>query len=202
MSKETMKIWDALYKTDENYIKEVNFGRKFKAIDPYYQIRKITEVFGPVGFGWWYETELLSGFKDDDPLVVVKVKFYYRHPENTEQISAPIEVITSAKRIGRENKIDIDAYKKATTDGLTKAFSIVGCDAGVFLGEYDNNKYVSRENSQGLQSTQSTELASKAQLNFLEKLSNNWRELAKSKNMIPGKLTKQQASILIEEIKD
>jgi hypothetical protein len=198
MSKETMKIWDALYETDENYIKEVNFGRKFNAIDPYYQIKKITEVFGPAGFGWWYETELLSGFNEEDPLVVVKVKFYYRLPENREQISAPIEVITSAKRMGKENKIDIDAYKKATTDALTKAFSIVGCDAGVFMGEYDNNKYVQRE---GSKAQDSGEPASEAQVKYLDKLSKNWKELAKSKDMIPGKLTKIQASALIEILK-
>lgn len=34
-----------------------------------------------------------------------------------------------------------DAPKMAVTDGLTKALSHVGCNADVFLGEMDGNKY-------------------------------------------------------------
>ena len=34
-----------------------------------------------------------------------------------------------------------DAPKMAVTDGLTKALSHIGCDADVFLGKMDGNKY-------------------------------------------------------------
>jgi hypothetical protein len=37
---------------------------------------------------------------------------------------------------------DTDAYKKASTDGLTKALSHLGFNADVFLGQFDDNKYV------------------------------------------------------------
>jgi hypothetical protein len=34
-----------------------------------------------------------------------------------------------------------DAPKMAITDGLTKALSHIGCDADIFLGKMDGNKY-------------------------------------------------------------
>jgi hypothetical protein len=40
--------------------------------------------------------------------------------------------------------IDEDAPKKATTDALTKLLSHLGFSADVFLGLYDDNKYVAR----------------------------------------------------------
>ena len=41
-----------------------------------------------------------------------------------------------------------DAPKMAVTDGLTKALSHIGCDADVFLGKMDGNKYDSNSASQ------------------------------------------------------
>ena len=38
--------------------------------------------------------------------------------------------------------IDDDALKKAITDGLTKCLSYTGMNADVFLGRFDDNKYV------------------------------------------------------------
>ena len=38
--------------------------------------------------------------------------------------------------------LDDEAPKKAMTDALTKAFSHLGVSADVFLGMFDNSKYV------------------------------------------------------------
>ena len=43
--------------------------------------------------------------------------------------------------------LDDEACKKASTDALTKAFSYLGLNADVFLGMFDNNKYVSEMKS-------------------------------------------------------
>ena len=39
-------------------------------------------------------------------------------------------------------KPDTDCMKKATTDGLTKGLTYFGFNADVFLGKFDDNKYV------------------------------------------------------------
>ena len=40
------------------------------------------------------------------------------------------------------SKLDDEAPKKALTDAMTKAFSHLGVSADVFLGMFDNSKYV------------------------------------------------------------
>ena len=41
-----------------------------------------------------------------------------------------------------EEKKDADCMKKATTDGLTKCLSMMGFNADIFLGKFDDSKYV------------------------------------------------------------
>ena len=42
----------------------------------------------------------------------------------------------------RNGSVDEDAAKSAVTDALTKCLSYLGFNADVFLGKYDDNKYV------------------------------------------------------------
>jgi hypothetical protein len=42
----------------------------------------------------------------------------------------------------KNGRVDSDASKKATTDAITKLLSQLGFSADVFLGKYDDQKYV------------------------------------------------------------
>ena len=51
-----LDIWDEAKETDPRFTKKVSFGaRSFTSIDAHYQIRRATEIFGPVGTGWGYD---------------------------------------------------------------------------------------------------------------------------------------------------
>lgn len=131
---QTMRIWNAVCKTDPKHTKPVEFGRKFTAIDAHYQIQEATRLFGPVGEGWGYDTGELSFV---DGLVIVPVTLWHGTRDNR---FGPIYGSTTLR--DRKNNIDKDAPKKATTDALTKALSQLGFNADVFLGKFDDNKYV------------------------------------------------------------
>lgn len=134
-AKSNMKIWDAVSKTDPAHTKEVSFGRKFTAIDAHYQIMSATAQFGPVGEGWGYINE--APIFSADGLVVVGVTVWHGSRENT---FGPVP--GTAKTLDTKGKPDADAPKKAATDGLTKALSHLGFNADVFLGKFEDNKYV------------------------------------------------------------
>ena len=51
-------------------------------------------------------------------------------------------VIATNQLVDGKGRIDDEAYKKATTDALTKALSYLGFSADVFLGAFDDNRYV------------------------------------------------------------
>ena len=128
-----MALWNRVKTTDPKHTKKVEFGRKFTAIDAMYQIQSATEQFGEVGKGW--------GWSFSDPLfppngtVVIKCTLWHGVKENT------IEHF-GQKSMEFKGKPDEDAFKKAATDGLTKCLSYLGFNADVFLGLFDDNKYV------------------------------------------------------------
>jgi hypothetical protein len=44
--------------------------------------------------------------------------------------------------VDKSDRVDGDAGKKALTDGITKALSYLGFNSDVFMGKFDDNKYV------------------------------------------------------------
>ena len=132
MSNKKTDLWDAVCKTDPSHTKQVAQRGGFTAIDATYQIHQATIQFGPAGIGWGWDFELIWPPNDS---VVAKVTLWHGKKEQT---------ITQAgqKRLNQGDKPDEDAVKKAVTDGLTKCLSYLGCNADVFLGKFDDNKYV------------------------------------------------------------
>lgn len=133
-----MEIWDAVSKTDPSHTKKVNQRGGFTAIDASYQVMNATTQFGPVGTGW--------GYTAGDPIftsgtVIVPVTMWHGDRANVFGPEYGCETMASKDKNGNE-RIDTDAPKKATTDALTKLLSRLGFNADVFLGKFDDSKYV------------------------------------------------------------
>ena len=134
-----MDIWNKLAKSDPKYLKKVSFGsRSFTAIDPQYQVRMMTEQFGPVGEGWgWTADTRFINLANGDTAVIGDVTVWHGSPANSFGPFAGCRKFFDAAK----GRLAEDAPKMAITDGLTKALSHIGCNADVFLGEMDGNKY-------------------------------------------------------------
>lgn len=132
MTSANMKIWDAVEKTDPSHTKKVNQRGGFTAVSAAYQIKSATEQFGPIGVGWGYEA---GAPVFQDVFVIVPVTLWHGDRANT---FGP--VYGCCEMFGK--RPDGDAPKKAGTDALTKLLSQLGFNADVFLGKYDDNKYV------------------------------------------------------------
>ena len=134
-----MKHWDNLSKSDPKYLKQVSFGSlSFTAIEPQYQVRMMTEEFGAVGEGWgWHNTTEVVHVSNGDSAVLAHVSVWHGTPANT------FGPFTGCRKFfdAAKGRMAEDAPKMAVTDGLTKALSHLGCNADVFLGEMDGNKY-------------------------------------------------------------
>jgi hypothetical protein len=96
-----------------------------------YQVQCATEQFGPAGIGWGWEFELI--FPPNDSILAKVTVWHGKKDQTVSQVGQ--------KKLGGE-RIDEDAAKKAVTDGLTKCLSYLGFNADVFLGKFDDNKYV------------------------------------------------------------
>lgn len=130
---DNLALWHAVEKTDPRHTKKVNQRGGFTAISAHYQVMRATEQFGPVGIGW--------GYVNGEPiwhesLVIVPVTIWHGDRETT------FGPVFGGAEWKNGNRLDSDAPKKAATDGLTKALSHLGFNADVFLGRFDDNKYV------------------------------------------------------------
>jgi len=129
-----MKLWDAVSKTDPNHTKQVNQRGGFTAIDAHYQVQEATKAFGPVGIGWGYDVGAPIFGPDD--LLMVPVTLWHGDRANTFGPQYGSAIMTN------KGRTDADSPKKATTDAITKLLSHLGFNADVFLGKFDDNKYV------------------------------------------------------------
>jgi hypothetical protein len=141
-----MAIWNAICETDQKHMKKVSIGsRSFNTVDAQYQIKKMTETFGPVGIGWGYDVEYDYPCYADVMMVVARVTVWHTLPENKFGPVAGCRTFISNAQVNGKPLVrrisDEEATKSAMTDALTKALSHIGCDADMFLGKYDGNKY-------------------------------------------------------------
>ena len=167
---EGLELWNAVEKSDPKFLKKVEFGkRSFTTIDAYYQLKVATSLWGPYGKDWGLkDTHLEIVNVGETPMAIYKATFYY--PAGEFEIYNAI-------------KINDDEFaKKVETDTITKALSRLGFNADVFLGMYDNNRYVSNTQSNTQQA--STE---KSEADDLESLKKMGVEVVKENNRIIAK---------------
>jgi hypothetical protein len=141
-----MRFWKEVCVTDPHHTKGVQKGRKFTAVDAQYQVQRATEIFGPVGEGWGYQVHYEFTTHDlappMEPFVTAYVTVWHGDVNNRFGPVCAIHPLVARYKSGAQ--FDDDAPKKAMTDALTKALSHLGFSADVFLGKYDDNKYVAQ----------------------------------------------------------
>jgi len=136
-----MNIWDQVQKSDPASIKEVSFGRKFNAINAQHQIKRATEVFGPIGKGWGVRHENFYNVPGVDGLLLYKAEFWWEDDEADGNVYV-FGISSSIATHNNNGRLDDECVKKVATDALTKGLSKLGFNADVFLGMWDDNKYV------------------------------------------------------------
>ena len=129
-----MELWDKVSKTDPNNAKSVNDGRRnFTTIDAYSQIQKATEMWGTYGNEWGL---IDIEYKPVENTSMMMVRAVFKYP------TASFPITTAIKYASNKGTPDHDFPKKAETDLITKSLSRLGFNVDVFLGKFDDSKYV------------------------------------------------------------
>ena len=142
-----LEIWDRFADIDPKFTKPI-VGKPYKGTspNPQYIIRCLTDLFGPVGkgFGWEVVREEFTPL-GDETLHWCRIKFWHTSPEHAYDAYGQ----TKAVYFSKDGKliVDEDAPKKSLTDAIIKAASHIGVAANIFLGRWDDQKYVADVNS-------------------------------------------------------
>jgi hypothetical protein len=147
MSKDNLKLWNEVCTTDPKTTKEIRSGgRKMTSIMAQHQLKRATEMFGPYGKGFGlksFKMEYITGLVNDQMLATGEAIFFY--PDGEFSIASSIFVQRWYDKKGY-HAIDDDFAKKLQTDMTTKALSKLGFNADIFLGLYEDSKYVESTN--------------------------------------------------------
>lgn len=145
-----LNIWNQIRTPPANATKPINGGRLgamgFDDIRPAWRSRTLTELFGPIGVGWyWILNDYWHRTIQDEEYYFVHVTLYYRAgtTKDGETIwSAPLTGVGGHHILSWEKgalKVEKEGLAGAVTDALGKAMKPLGMAADVYWeeGAYD-----------------------------------------------------------------
>ena len=139
-----LDLWERHADIDPRFAKPIT-GKAYKGTspNPQYVIRCLTDLFGPVGqgFGWDVVAEEFTPL-GPEVLHWCRIRFWHTDRANAFDSYGQTKAVytTSSGKV----MVDEDAPKKSLTDAIIKAASHVGIGANIFLGRWDDQKYVAQ----------------------------------------------------------
>ena len=118
-------------------------------INPMYRIKRMTEIFGACGFGWWYEItrkEIVFDELTAQKACFVDVLLYAKDPDSGE-VSHGIPGTGGSSFVATERSgkyMSDECFKMALTDALSVACKALGIAADVYYNK-DRTKYTAVE---------------------------------------------------------
>lgn len=184
MENKNLELWNKVEKTNPKYTKNAKVGgNSITAISPQFQIMNATEQFGSYGETWGFKNIQLDYSMTSTPitfkvvdwntkaekevnsilgLVGFKATFFF--PKGEFEITNSIKIFTD----NSHSKIDDNYAKKLETDALTKALSKLGFNADIFLGKFDDVRYVEEMKKEFSKETLTNERFENALISILE----------------------------------
>lgn len=144
---DNMNIYEAARAVPKEALKTIQAGRLkgMSDINPMFRIKRLTELFGPCGVGWWYEItgkEITFDEITNQKCAFVDINLYYTDPE-TGHDSHAIPGTGGASFVATERNgpyMSDECYKMALTDAISVAAKALGIAADVYY-KNDRSKY-------------------------------------------------------------
>lgn len=134
---ENMSIYEAGKNVPAEAKKTIKGGRinGFTDINPMWRIRKLTEIFGPCGIGWYYtiDREWLEGSESTGEVAAfVRISLYVKADGEWSKPIVGVGGSMFAANESRGIRVSDECYKMAQTDALSVACKNLGIGAEVY----------------------------------------------------------------------
>lgn len=142
--KNNLELWEKVRAVPKMVQKPITGGRLkgFTDINPMWRLKVLTETFGPVGKGWYYEItkqEIVEG-GCGEKVAFVNINLYVNYEG---EWSKPIQGTGGSSFITNERNglyTSDECYKMALTDAISVACKALGVAADVYFAN-DRSKY-------------------------------------------------------------
>jgi hypothetical protein len=188
---ENMEIFNQVKDTPTEAQSTIPAGRLkgFTDINPMWRIKKLTELFGPCGIGWWYvikDKKVLEG-ANNEVKVFLSIDLFYKWNGETSQ---PIPGEGGSSFISNEKGglyVNDECFKMALTDAIGTACKSLG-----FSEDIHSKKYTSKYNMPQPKHEQPNPQQPKIDYK---------KEIDEAVSFIAGKLNMDVKSVQLESIK-
>lgn len=144
---DNMKFYNLGRTVPEEAKKPIKGGRLngMTDINPMWRIKRLTEMFGACGVGWWYEItdkQIIMDDSTNQKAAFVDILLYYKDPD-TGKDSHGIPGTGGSSFVAKESKglyMSDECFKMALTDAISVAAKALGIGADVYF-EKDRTKY-------------------------------------------------------------
>jgi hypothetical protein len=140
-----LELWEKVERTNPRHTKAIT-GKSYQGTSPkpHYLVHKATEAFGPCGIGWGFTivSERIEEGAGGDRMHIAHVRVWYEWQGKRGEVEHIGGTQFSGIRSSGKPFTDEDAPKKSVTDALVKALSMIGFAGDIFMGRYDDSKYV------------------------------------------------------------
>lgn len=142
---DNLALWNTVERTPQEHTKAIT-GKSYSGTSPkpHYLVRKATETFGPCGIGWGFDivNERIEEGSPGEKMHIALVRVWYKWNGERGEVQHVGGTPFSGVRSSGKTFIDEDAPKKSVTDALVKALSMIGFAGDIFMGRYDDSKYI------------------------------------------------------------
>lgn len=145
---EKMELYKQFEKTADEAKKSIEAGRLkgFTDINPMWRLKRLTEVFGPVGIGWKYvitDKQIVPG-ADGVVSAFVDILLFYKYEDGW---SEGIPGTGGSTFVAKESKglyTSDECFKMALTDAIGTACKALGMSADIYFAK-DRSKYTAAQ---------------------------------------------------------
>lgn len=211
---ENMSYYEMGRAVPEEAQRKIEKGRLkgFTDVNPMWRIKKLTEMFGPAGFGWWTQNETKEMVYDEitnQKCAFLSLDLIVVDPETGEESHA-IHGEGGASMVAQEQAgphLSDECFKMAYTDALSVACKALGIGADVYF-EKDKTKYTAEESQKPTKSATKTEGKGKITPKQIEAISARYKGNMMARLLNANGLEKledmtiEKASDLIQKIKE
>lgn len=151
---DNMKLYNIGRTVPDEAKKPINAGRLkgMTDINPMWRIKRLTEMFGACGIGWWYEItdkRIVCDELTNQKAAFVDILLYYVDPETGKE-SHGVAGTGGSSFVAQERNgayLSDECFKMALTDAISVSAKALGIGADVYFDK-DRTKYTGEEEQQ------------------------------------------------------
>lgn len=151
---DNMKLYNMGRSVPDEAKKPISAGRLkgMTDINPMFRLKRLTEMFGACGIGWWYEITDKRIIEDEitkQKAAFVDILLFYTDPDSGKD-SHGIPGTGGSSFVAQERNgayLSDECFKMALTDAISVAAKAIGICADVYYDK-DRTKYTGQEEEQ------------------------------------------------------